>query len=233
MIMWSRMQRPPKWFDPFGHEGCGCRDLHHERPEGGPGCACSTRRSVCYEPCGLWSDRLKVNLHTTSIRSTSWICRSLLPWLDTDARLACLAVLACRDPDVLLGDSMAIAIVGVRSARGPVGDRLIELLSIPADFQSQLPEGDRAQLATRRHERLGSVISDAHGIARIDCGRWAVERFLQSVADRVDSARGGHAGHRVPGIRRARGRSAGRAFRRGCRRKLLSTSGSRGWAKVP
>jgi hypothetical protein len=114
----------------------------------------------------------------------------LLPWLDTDARLACLAVLARRDPDALLGDRMAIAIVEVRSARGPAGDVLIELFSVPANFQPQLPVGDRAQLATLRIERLGSVISDAHGSARISYGGCAAERFcnLWLIASTVPEA---------------------------------------------
>jgi hypothetical protein len=85
---------------------------------------------------------------------------------------------------------MAIAIVGVRSARGPVADVLIELFSVPADFQSQLPVGDRAELATLRIERLGSAISDARGSAQIDYGVGAAERFynLWLIASTVPEA---------------------------------------------
>jgi hypothetical protein len=114
------------------------------------------------------------NLHTFDILPE---CASLLlSWLDTDTGLACLAA-SLAGCGYSRGDTMAMAIVGVRSARGSVADVLIELFSVPADFQSQLPVGDRTQLATLKIERLGSAISDAHGGARIDYGGGAAERF--------------------------------------------------------
>ena len=68
---------------------------------------------------------------------------------------------------------MATAIAVVRSARGRVADVLIELFSVPADFQSQLPVADRAQLASLKIQRLGSGISDADGSVRIEYGESA------------------------------------------------------------
>jgi hypothetical protein len=62
---------------------------------------------------------------------------------------------------------MATAMALVRSARGGVADALIELFSVPADFQSRRPVRDRAQLATLKLERLGSGISDADSRVRI------------------------------------------------------------------
>jgi hypothetical protein len=43
-----------------GHEGCGCRDEHHERPEGGPHGACTRddRFATQSENLGRWSERL-------------------------------------------------------------------------------------------------------------------------------------------------------------------------------
>jgi hypothetical protein len=63
---------------------------------------------------------------------------------------------------------MATALVMARSARGRVADVLIELFSVPADFQSQLPVEDRTQLASLKIERLGSAVSEPDGSARID-----------------------------------------------------------------
>ena len=74
---------------------------------------------------------------------------------------------------------MATAMAVVRSAYGPTADVLIELFSVPADFQSQLPVGDRAQLATLEIERLGSAISDADGRVRIDYGAGAARRLAE------------------------------------------------------
>jgi hypothetical protein len=86
---------------------------------------------------------------------------------------------------------MATALVMARSARGRVADVLIELFSVPVDFQSQLPVEDRAQLATLKIERLGSAISDADGSASIDyaaersCNLWLIASTVPEVGTPV------------------------------------------------
>jgi hypothetical protein len=57
---------------------------------------------------------------------------------------------------------------GVVRKDAPAVDALIELYSVPEDFQKQLPVCDREQLASLNLPRLGTAISDASGAFHIE-----------------------------------------------------------------
>jgi hypothetical protein len=56
----------------------------------------------------------------------------------------------------------------VRKDGGPSADALIEVYSVPEDFQNQLPVRDREQLASLNLPRLGTAISEANGAFHIE-----------------------------------------------------------------
>ncbi len=65
---------------------------------------------------------------------------------------------------------MGIALGIARSVRGRVAEVLVEVFSVPEDFQRHLPLADRLKLGDLGVVRLGSAITDARGEFRIEFG---------------------------------------------------------------
>jgi hypothetical protein len=89
---------------------------------------------------------------------------------DVCLRANCLRFSGADATSLVYPGAMGIALGVARSARGRAAEVLVEVFSVPDDFQRHLPLGTRLKLGELGVLRLGSALTDARGEFRIEFG---------------------------------------------------------------